>query len=177
MAKAEKGLSIREFARREGCSDTLVRRAITQGRLKAKKDGRLDPALIGSPWRQANATASKSAAKPARPSANQRAGLGRPLSKAGERGRQYLGELVDQHGRGRARSDARAHRTWRARNHGHGQYADAEDSAAGEHIRVLRAPGSLAVSTKPPRCADEAKPPRCADEGQEAYSCRCYPTC
>lgn len=72
MAKAEKGLSIREFARRESCSDTLVRRAITQGRLKAKKDGTLDPALIGSPWRQANATASKAAAKPARPSANRR---------------------------------------------------------------------------------------------------------
>lgn len=72
MAKAEKGLSIREFARREGCSDTLVRRAITQGRLKAKKDGTLDPALIGSPWRQANATASKTPAKPARPSANRR---------------------------------------------------------------------------------------------------------
>ena len=46
VAIAEKGLSIREFARREGCSDTLVRRAITQGRLKAKKDGTLDPALI-----------------------------------------------------------------------------------------------------------------------------------
>lgn len=72
MAKVEKGLSIREFARREGCSDTLVRRAITQGRLKAKKDGTLDPALIGSPWRQANATASKAAAKPARPPANRR---------------------------------------------------------------------------------------------------------
>lgn len=72
MAKAEKGLSIREFARREGCSDTLVRRAITQGRLKAKKDGTLDPALIGSPWRQANATASKADAKPARPASSRR---------------------------------------------------------------------------------------------------------
>lgn len=72
MAKAEKGLSIRGFARREGCSDTLVRRAITQGRLKAKKDGTLDPALIGSPWRQANATASKADAKPARPASSRR---------------------------------------------------------------------------------------------------------
>lgn len=70
VAKAEKGLSIREFARREGCSDTLVRRAITQGRLKAKKDGTLDPALIGSPWRQANATASKPAEKAAKPPAS-----------------------------------------------------------------------------------------------------------
>ena len=72
MAKAEKGLSIREFARREGCSDTLVRRAITQGRLKAKKDGTLDPALIGSLWRQANATASKPDAMPARPASSRR---------------------------------------------------------------------------------------------------------
>lgn len=86
MAKTEKGLSIREFARREGCSDTLVRRAITQGRLKAKKDGTLDPALIGSPWRQANATASKPDAKPARPaSSRRRAGSqGSPESTPGD---------------------------------------------------------------------------------------------
>ncbi|MBV2161407.1 hypothetical protein [Achromobacter denitrificans] len=72
MAKAEKGLSIREFARREGCSDTLVRRAITQGRLKARKDGTIDPALVGTPWRQANATAAKFATTPSTPAASRK---------------------------------------------------------------------------------------------------------
>lgn len=86
MAKTEKGLSIREFARREGCSDTLVRRAITQGRLKAKKDGTLDPVLIGSPWRQANATATKPDAKPARPVSSRRpvGSQGSPESTPGD---------------------------------------------------------------------------------------------
>ena len=48
------GISIREFARRDGCSDTLVRRAIKQGKLKALPDGTLDETLVGSPWRQEN---------------------------------------------------------------------------------------------------------------------------
>jgi len=48
------GISIREFARRDGCSDMLVRKAIKAGRLHAAPDGRLDPALVGSGWRKAN---------------------------------------------------------------------------------------------------------------------------
>lgn len=48
------GISIREFARREGCSDKLVRRAIEAGKLKARPDGKLDPALVGSAWRHGN---------------------------------------------------------------------------------------------------------------------------
>jgi hypothetical protein len=44
------GISIREFARQEKCSDTLVRRALQQKRLTAFSDGTLDPALIGSAW-------------------------------------------------------------------------------------------------------------------------------
>lgn len=46
-----KGVSIREFARREECSDTLVRRAIKAGRLQAFDDGTLDPDLVGTGWR------------------------------------------------------------------------------------------------------------------------------
>jgi hypothetical protein len=48
------GISIREFARRDGCDDKLVRRGIAQGRLTPLADGTLDPALVGSPWRKGN---------------------------------------------------------------------------------------------------------------------------
>ena len=48
------GISIREFSRRDGCSDTLVHKAIKTGRLQALPDGSIDPALIGTGWRKAN---------------------------------------------------------------------------------------------------------------------------
>lgn len=60
------GISIREFARREGVSDTLVRKALKLNRLKAFDDKSIDPALVGSPWREGNATGANSA----NPSAN-----------------------------------------------------------------------------------------------------------
>lgn len=51
-------ISIREFARREGVSDMLVRRGIKEGRIKALPSGKLDPSLVGSGWRAgANKTA------------------------------------------------------------------------------------------------------------------------
>jgi hypothetical protein len=53
----ETGLSIREFARREGCSDTLVRRALRDGKIKALQGGKLDPADVGTAWRPGNVTA------------------------------------------------------------------------------------------------------------------------
>lgn len=48
------GISIREFARRAGCSHTLVQNALKTGHLKARADGTLDPALVSSGWRAAN---------------------------------------------------------------------------------------------------------------------------
>lgn len=48
------GIAIREFARREGVSDTLVHQAIKAGRLKPFPDRSLDPALVGTAWRQGN---------------------------------------------------------------------------------------------------------------------------
>ena len=57
------GLSIREFARRDGCDDALVRRALKQGRLKAFDDGSLDEALVGSDWRRTNRRADTGADK------------------------------------------------------------------------------------------------------------------
>ncbi|MGG5811457.1 hypothetical protein [Falsiroseomonas sp. CW058] len=52
------GISIREFARREGCSDKLVRNALGAGKLQARPDGTLDPTLVGTGWRHSNRHAS-----------------------------------------------------------------------------------------------------------------------
>lgn len=51
----DEALSIREFARREGVSDTLVRRHIRDGRLIAGADGKVDASLVGSAWCERNA--------------------------------------------------------------------------------------------------------------------------
>ncbi|MBP0492865.1 hypothetical protein [Roseomonas indoligenes] len=53
-ADTSSGISIREFARREGCDDKLVRRAVQGGKLQAFRDGTLNPALVGSGWRKSN---------------------------------------------------------------------------------------------------------------------------
>lgn len=62
------GVSIREFAKLDGCNEKLVRRGIEQGKLKALEDGKVDPSLVGSPWRRTNRhPAEKASAKPAHP--------------------------------------------------------------------------------------------------------------
>ena len=48
------GVSIREFARLDGCSHTAVQNALKSGRLKVSEDGTLDPALAGTTWRAGN---------------------------------------------------------------------------------------------------------------------------
>lgn len=48
------GISIREFARRDGCSEKLVRRALESGRLQRLADGTLDASLVGTGWRKTN---------------------------------------------------------------------------------------------------------------------------
>jgi hypothetical protein len=65
LSAVSAGISIREFARREGCNDKLVRRAINSGHLSVLADGTLDPALIGSGWRKTNRRADICADKPA----------------------------------------------------------------------------------------------------------------
>lgn len=55
------GISIREFARREGVSDTLVHQALKNGRLKAYPDRSIDPAMLGTPWRMRNANGTSAA--------------------------------------------------------------------------------------------------------------------
>lgn len=48
------GISKSEFARREGVDESLVRKKIRSGHLKTLLTGKLDPALVGSPWRRGN---------------------------------------------------------------------------------------------------------------------------
>jgi hypothetical protein len=62
-APAADGISIREFARREGVSDKIIRRAITAGSLTPLPDGKLSPAWVGSGWRKANRHADTGADK------------------------------------------------------------------------------------------------------------------
>lgn len=70
------GVSRRRFAELDGCSETLVRRALSQGKLIAFDDGTIDPALAGTPWRKANATANSANI------ANSADGSGRPEPEA-----------------------------------------------------------------------------------------------
>ena len=48
------GISRREFAKRDGCDERLVRNAIESGHLPTLEDGTLDPALVGTGWRKTN---------------------------------------------------------------------------------------------------------------------------
>jgi hypothetical protein len=53
------GLSRREFAKAEGCSEGAVRYALRQKRLAVRPDGTLDPSQLGGRWMQNTAGASK----------------------------------------------------------------------------------------------------------------------
>lgn len=48
-------ISVREFARRDGCNEKLVRRGIAEGRLARGDDGKVDSALVATGWRRGNA--------------------------------------------------------------------------------------------------------------------------
>lgn len=61
------GISIREFARRDGCSDALVRRALKSGHLQALENGTLDPAQVGTGWREGNRRGANPGANSAHP--------------------------------------------------------------------------------------------------------------
>lgn len=45
------GISIREFARRAGCDDKVVRRKLESGHLHRNSDGSLNPAYLDIDWR------------------------------------------------------------------------------------------------------------------------------
>jgi hypothetical protein len=63
---APAGVSIREFARLDGCSDKLVRNAIKRAILPVLEGNKVDPALAGSGWRKQNRSADKAADTPKR---------------------------------------------------------------------------------------------------------------
>lgn len=77
-------ISIREFAKREGVSDTLVRKALKLGRLKALPDGKLSPDLVGTAWREGNAKGANSGANSANPSVRSSTSGVRTLDDAAE---------------------------------------------------------------------------------------------
>ena len=51
MKKNKLGISRREFATRDGCDESIVRRKIKSGHLPTLADDTLDPALVGTAWR------------------------------------------------------------------------------------------------------------------------------
>ncbi|HEX7853830.1 MAG TPA: hypothetical protein VF503_09060 [Sphingobium sp.] len=61
MSAPAEFISIREFARRDGCNEKLVRRAVKAGKLKVSEDGRVDAAQCGSDWRRTNRRAAETA--------------------------------------------------------------------------------------------------------------------
>lgn len=47
-------VSVRQFAKLDGCSHTLVSKAVKDGKLPVSADGLIDPALAGTGWRRQN---------------------------------------------------------------------------------------------------------------------------
>lgn len=56
-------VSVREFARLDGCDDKLVRRAIKAGKLRISADGKVDPSQAKTGWRRQNRRAGAGADK------------------------------------------------------------------------------------------------------------------
>lgn len=60
------GVSRREFARLDGCSESRVRQGIAEGRLPVLADDSLDKALAGTGWREGNTQRARGGADPDR---------------------------------------------------------------------------------------------------------------
>lgn len=54
-------VSVRAFAKLDGCSEKLVRNAINDGKLPVSADGKVDPSLAGTGWRKGNRRAAAGA--------------------------------------------------------------------------------------------------------------------
>jgi len=67
MSAPKRYVSVREFARLDGCSDKLVRNAIKAGKLTVSGEGKVDAALAGTGWRRLNRHAEESADQGADP--------------------------------------------------------------------------------------------------------------
>ncbi len=53
-AAPKRGISVREFARREGVDESHIRQMIKSQHIQKFSDGTLDPALVGGDWRKVN---------------------------------------------------------------------------------------------------------------------------
>ncbi|VTU36206.1 hypothetical protein [Variovorax sp. PBL-E5] len=73
-------ISAREFARRAGCDEKQVRRALTAGRLHADAGGLLDPAQLKLGWRKATRASGRKGADKSKVSADMSAQLSAPVS-------------------------------------------------------------------------------------------------
>lgn len=91
-------VSIREFARLDGCDDALVRRAIKQGKLRTSDDGKVDRSQAGSGWRKANrkaaAGADIGADKPKKSAAEASATFVEAIALAGLGDEDFIAEVL-----------------------------------------------------------------------------------
>lgn len=85
MGGLVQGISQSEFARRDGCSKTLVQRGVKSGALVAYADGSIDPSLVGTPWRAGNRAATAVAGAPS--------GAGASFAEAQRIKENYLAKL------------------------------------------------------------------------------------
>lgn len=92
----QQSVSVRQFAKLDGCDEALVRRAIRNGKLKAEPDGTVDPALAGSGWRRSNRNvATPPAAAPRVAVVEPTAPPAKPASQLAERVARDIGSLLD----------------------------------------------------------------------------------
>jgi len=75
-------ITVSEFARRDGCDEKLVRRAIERGKLERGPDKLLDAKFVGTPWRQSAITGQKPPRGDDRPTI--RSALRREIAKRAE---------------------------------------------------------------------------------------------
>ncbi len=73
--KGSAGISQREFARRDGCSEKRVRMGLTTGHLKKLPNGKLDPAQVGTAWRKRNRQPADSAETSAKQKSDQKSAI------------------------------------------------------------------------------------------------------
>lgn len=76
------GLSFREFARRDGCDEKIVRRKVASGHLRTLPDGTIDENLVGTAWRKGNADRVEQTARAALPLASVEPGATKAESEA-----------------------------------------------------------------------------------------------
>ena len=95
-------LSVSAFAKRAGCDEKQVRRALASGKLAKEKDGLLDAAQLETSWRRANRRTASPAAKVSEATADNSAAAPvsepPPTVRAGETLEEAAARAVDELG-------------------------------------------------------------------------------